>query len=199
MPVHRFTVDALSASAWKNGGGVTREIVCVPEGAGLDDFQWRVSIAHIAQAGPFSAFPGIDRVITLLAGAGVRLHTADGALDHRLHTPLAPFAFAGECPIEAELLDGPCDDLNVMVRRGGHSAAVQVLRAAAVLGATTGGVLLAAGGVWRAQSSAGEPIALAPGTGVWWNEPLHGWTLSPSDGGGALVAVLVQQRGTAQT
>jgi environmental stress-induced protein Ves len=81
---------------WKNGGGVTREIVCQPPGAGMDSFDWRVSIAHIASDGPFSAFPGIDRVITLLKGGGVHLSSADGQVNHRLGTPLAPFAFAGE-------------------------------------------------------------------------------------------------------
>ena len=81
MPIHRFTREALTATPWKNGGGVTREIVCQPPGAGMDAFDWRVSIAHIASDGPFSAFAGVDRIITLLEGAGVRLHSTDGASD----------------------------------------------------------------------------------------------------------------------
>ena len=97
---------------WKNGGGVTREIVCLPPGAGMNDFDWRVSIAHIASDGPFSAFPGIDRVITLLSGGGVHLLGDDGQVDHPLDTPLAPFAFAGEAAIHAHLLAGDCHDFN---------------------------------------------------------------------------------------
>ena len=104
MPVHRFDRTSLIATPWKNGGGVTREIVCQPPGAGMDSFDWRVSIAHIASDGPFSAFAGVDRVITLLEGAGVRLRSTDGAFDHTLNTPLRPFAFAGEAPVVGTLL-----------------------------------------------------------------------------------------------
>ena len=118
MPVVRFERSALPAQPWKNGGGVTREIVCMPPGTGLGQFDWRVSIAHIAGNGPFSAFAGINRVITLLDGPGVHLHSPDGAIDHRLDTPLRPFAFQGEAPVQADLLGGAgCHDFNVMTRR----------------------------------------------------------------------------------
>lgn len=63
----------LVAAPWKNGGGVTREVAAVPEQAGLDSFVWRVSIADVAQAGPFSRFAGIDRTLVLLSGAGMLL------------------------------------------------------------------------------------------------------------------------------
>ncbi|MEO8119861.1 MAG: HutD family protein, partial [Rhodoferax sp.] len=86
---------------WKNGGGSTREIVCQPPGADMDNFDWRVSIATIAANGPFSVFVGVDRVIMLLDGAGVRLHAAD--IDHKLDTPGAPFAFAGDVALDCEL------------------------------------------------------------------------------------------------
>ena len=82
--MHFFSSQALPATPWKNGGGTTQEVVCWPQGAGLDSFEWRISIAHIAQSGPFSAFAGIDRVITLLSGDGVHLHSPDGAINHRV-------------------------------------------------------------------------------------------------------------------
>lgn len=50
--------EQLVASPWKNGGGVTREIAAQPPGASLDGFAWRVSVADVAQPGPFSRFPG---------------------------------------------------------------------------------------------------------------------------------------------
>lgn len=196
MPLHSFTIEALAGTAWKNGGGVTREIACVPAGAGLDDFEWRVSIARIAQAGPFSAFAGIDRVITLLAGPGVRLRSGDGRIDHRLDRPLAPFAFPGECPIDAQLLGGPCDDLNVMVRRGRHRAAVQVFRAADTVPPAAAGVLLVTQGRWSARAGAGEAITIEAGGGVWWHEATRDWSLSPQDRDGALVAVLIFPAGS---
>ena len=65
--------ECLRAAPWKNGGGSTTEIAISPPDAGFDDFDWRISVATIAADGPFSAFAGIDRVITLLAGAGVLL------------------------------------------------------------------------------------------------------------------------------
>src|SRR5215212_12048276 len=65
---------------WKNGGGTTTEIYIHPEGAGWNEFEWRVGIADIGQSGPFSSFPGIARSIMLLEcpeGSGMRL-TVDG-------------------------------------------------------------------------------------------------------------------------
>ena len=71
MTFERFALQDLPGTPWKNGGGITREIVCWPPGSGLDDFWWRASVATIDAAGPFSAFPGVDRTIMLLEGAGV--------------------------------------------------------------------------------------------------------------------------------
>ncbi|HXZ10527.1 MAG TPA: HutD family protein, partial [Paraburkholderia sp.] len=68
----------LVASPWKNGGGVTREVAAYPQGAGLDTFVWRVSVADVSQPGPFSRFAGIDRTLVLLSGAGMLLDVAQG-------------------------------------------------------------------------------------------------------------------------
>ena len=67
-----FAPDEYRRMPWKNGGGSTDEIATYPRGAGLDAFDWRVSIAHVASDGPFSRFPGVERTITLLEGAGMR-------------------------------------------------------------------------------------------------------------------------------
>lgn len=42
---------------WKNGGGVTVEIAIHPPGASVNAFDWRISMATVAQDGPFSSFP----------------------------------------------------------------------------------------------------------------------------------------------
>jgi len=63
---------------WKNGGGTTREVCAFPPGATLDGFDWRLSMATVAKDGPFSAFPGIDRVLIVLAGGGLDLTLPDG-------------------------------------------------------------------------------------------------------------------------
>ena len=112
---------------WKNGLGTTREIAVHPSGASSDDFLWRVSIAEVDSAAPFSSFPGIDRHIALLDGAGFTMTLDDGRV-HALTTPLAPFAFAGERKVAVTLADGPTRDFNLMVRRSQARGEVKVWR-----------------------------------------------------------------------
>lgn len=142
---------------WKNGRGHTTEIASWPPGASVQaGFEWRVSRAVIAQDGPFSSFPGIDRTLLLL----------DGELDLALPTGDVPLRagdlvrFAGEDVAVARLRGGAAADLNVMVERSrfAHEASVVCVDGATSLGA--GAPLLAV-------SLAGEPhvagFALAPG------------------------------------
>ncbi|HTN13151.1 MAG TPA: HutD family protein [Acetobacteraceae bacterium] len=100
---------------WKNGGGETAEIVAAPHGAGIDDFAWRISTAIVAGSGPFSLFPGIDRVLAVLEGGAVTLTL--GGSSHRLDSASAPFAFPGDLPVGARLEGAALLDFNVMVRR----------------------------------------------------------------------------------
>ncbi len=188
MTLQRFALADLPATPWKNGGGTTREIVCQPPGAGMDGFDWRVSIATIAAAGPFSAFAGVDRVIMLLEGAGVRLHARAAGVDHRLDTPLMPFAFAGDVALDCDLLGGASTDFNVMSRRGKLRAEVQVLRAADGIAPVERGLLLALRGAWHVQS-AGESVTCEAGTGVWWDGTMQGWQAVPQAHDAALVVV----------
>lgn len=126
---------------WKNGGGTTSEIAVWPRAASFDDFVWRVSVAEIAQDGAFSDFPGIDRTIVLLDGAGMDLeHRAETSADmpphptpahpaparptsatpdrHALREPYVPLSFDGAIRWHARLVGGPTQDFNLMVRRG---------------------------------------------------------------------------------
>ncbi|MBZ9844562.1 HutD family protein [Mesorhizobium sp. CA5] len=102
---------------WKNGGGTTTEIAVSPDGAGLEDFDWRVSMARVETSGPFSSFAGIDRTLSVLEGEGIILDIA-GQAPARLTTASAPLAFPGDVPTGAALIGGPITDLNVMTRRG---------------------------------------------------------------------------------
>lgn len=104
------------SQAWKNGLGRTREIAVQPPTAGSDDFLWRVSIAEVDSAAPFSCFPGIDRQIVLLDGDGFTM-LLDGNRSHALTTPFVPFAFAGETRVDVALVGGATRDFNLMVRR----------------------------------------------------------------------------------
>ncbi len=100
---------------WKNGGGETAEILAQPEGAGLDDFDLRLSTAIVASDGPFSTFEGVDRVLTILDGGPMVLQL-DGQ-DHELTAQSAPFAFSGDLACAARLTGDQLLDFNVMVRR----------------------------------------------------------------------------------
>ena len=106
----------LTARPWKNGGGVTWQIASDPEAAGLEDFDWRISMAEVASDGPFSAFPGVDRTLTLLDGAGIVLDFA--GVPVRLDPGAPPLSFPGEALVAGRPLAGPILDLNVMTRRG---------------------------------------------------------------------------------
>jgi environmental stress-induced protein Ves len=194
--LQRFAIADLTPMPWKNGGGITREIVCQPS-SGLDGFDWRVSIATIAAAGPFSAFPGVDRVIMLLEGDGVRLHGAagtDARIDHRLDTPLAPFAFSGDVALDCTMLGGTSTDFNVMTRRGKLQAEVRVLRTAADLAPAPHGLLLALGGPWQVRNDAAS-IHCAADTGGWWHDRTQGWRAAPQSTGATLVLVRVFEPG----
>ncbi|MER9891847.1 HutD family protein [Mesorhizobium sp. M0119] len=111
---------------WKNGGGVTTEIAVSPPGAGLDDFDWRVSMALVEGGGPFSGFPGVDRTLALLEGAGMVLDIA-GRLPVEITNASAPLAFPADVPTQATLIAGPITDLNVMTRRARAAHAVERL------------------------------------------------------------------------
>lgn len=173
--IHAFDIAALPTMPWKNGGGGTREIVCQPPGADMGSFDWRVSIATIAANGPFSVFPGVDRVIMLLDGAGVRLQAA--GLDHRLDTPYAPFAFAGDVALNCELLGGPSTDFNVMTRRSQLRADVKVVMGTRRIATAPSGLVLAVRGAWHLQSGAHD-FRCATGTGLWW-DAAAGWQATP--------------------
>src|SRR4051812_28198581 len=112
--IEHFDLQTLPISRWKNGAGLTREIVRIPLDTELETFDWRVSIAELSTRSAFSRFDGIDRIITLLDGDGVKMQSTDGAVDHQLSTPLKPFAFRGEHAIDATLLGGSSRDFNVM-------------------------------------------------------------------------------------
>ena len=169
MSVHFFSSTQLPATPWKNGGGTTQEVVCWPQGAGLDSFQWRISIAQIASNGPFSAFAGIDRTITLLQGDGVQLRAADGSVDHALNQPLAPFAFSGDVALDCSLLGGASQDFNVMVRRGAWQAAVRCVQGNAIHTQARAGLLLAHSGQWQLQGlGAGATLQAGAADGVYW-------------------------------
>ncbi|MEV6575181.1 HutD family protein [Streptomyces sp. NPDC051577] len=128
------------AARWKNGGGVTREIAVRPDRADMDEFEWRVSLADVTADGPFSAFPGVDRILTVAEGAGMDLTIAG---EHSLlDRCFEPRHFAGDRPTDCRLLDGPVVNFNVMYRRDATTAEVQVTTGEQALAPEPGETLL---------------------------------------------------------
>ncbi|MCE8419296.1 HutD family protein [Rhodovulum sulfidophilum] len=123
-PIRR---NDLEPRPWKNRGGLTWELAAFPEGAGFSDMLWRISLAEVGSDGPFSAFPGIDRTLTVLAGRGMILDF--GAGEVKLGEDSAPLSFPGEAPVTARLSAGAILDINVMTRRGRAVHAVHALSA----------------------------------------------------------------------
>lgn len=106
-----ISVDAVSPTAWRNGGGTSRELVAWPNPV---DWTWRMSVAEVAKSGPFSQFEGVQRWFAVVSGAGVALQT--GGLLHTLGSSSQPICFDGAADTHCALIDGATQDFNLMVR-----------------------------------------------------------------------------------
>lgn len=108
---------------WRNGAGTTEEIATGPSGGG-DRPLWRISLADLgSEPSEFSAFPGTDRIFTVIGEHGVGLDTGRGpdSVD-----PWHPHPFAGEDAPRCEP-QGTTRAFNVMTDRGGATATVTYL------------------------------------------------------------------------
>jgi environmental stress-induced protein Ves len=117
------TID-VPLQPWRNGHGHTRELLAWPDAT---DWRLRVSVADIEADAPFSSFPAVQRWFVVLKGAGVLLDI-DGR-PHRQTRVDAPLCFDGAAAVQCRLIDGPTQDLNLMLRgmRGALSVADDTL------------------------------------------------------------------------
>lgn len=167
-----FKFSDLEAKPWKNGGGVTRELLRQDEARKTI---WRLSIADVESEGPFSAFPGMMRTLTVIDGKGMRLVRPDGSF---LSADLmSSVTFSGDEPIAGELPNGSCRDFNVIwnplhvdasvTRIGrGCSIAAAIPGAERVIVSALAGTMLADGqsmGFGDFAVLAEEPVALRQG------------------------------------
>ncbi len=120
MPLRKIEARSYRTMPWKNGGGTTTEIARSPDAPAersLDDFDWRISMARVDTAGPFSRFGGVDRSLAILDGGAIVL-AIEGRGAVRLDRSAAPFAFPADVAVTATLDGGGLEDFNVMTRRG---------------------------------------------------------------------------------
>ncbi|NNP69571.1 HutD family protein [Acinetobacter sp. Ac_5812] len=95
---------------WKNGAGYTIELAR-SDGDSLDAFDWRISMADVKTSGDFSKFNGMQRILTVLEGAGIILNIDDDS--EHLKT-LESAQFSGDSTTSCELSDGPIRDFNLI-------------------------------------------------------------------------------------
>jgi environmental stress-induced protein Ves len=108
----RWSVVSLASvvpQPWRNGGGITRELLAWP-----DRVHWslRLSVADIHADGPFSRFEGIERSFAVLEGDGLALSFPDEVRE--LTTRSEPFTFDGGRCVGCTLLGGATRDFNLM-------------------------------------------------------------------------------------
>ena len=188
MNVERIDLNRIAPQPWKNGAGLTREIAF--GGASNAAFDWRLSVAEVERDAAFSAFPGIARCIVLLRGAGMRLRSHDGSVDHALTQPLLPFRFAGDVALDATLVEGPCTDFNVMTRRGVFRSELSCHRGAAELQGGDVTLLLGGEGDWLVGTDA--PLELGPLHALLWRAPLASIAVRPARANQAAALLLVR-------
>src|SRR4051812_21150684 len=107
------SLDAAAPQPWRNGGGVTRELLTWPGG---NAWAVRMSVADIQADGPFSRFERIERWFAVLEGAGVDLRIGGGT--QRLDPRTQALQFDGSAPVDCTLVDGPTRDFNLMAAPG---------------------------------------------------------------------------------
>jgi uncharacterized protein len=120
LSLHLVTLADAAPQAWKNGGGITRDLLAWPSAAA---WQLRISVAEVARSGPFSAYPGIQRWFAVVQGAGVVLHFADGSRTLTSDSP--PLQFDGAAAPGCDLVDGPTLDLNLLADTSAGQARLQ--------------------------------------------------------------------------
>jgi hypothetical protein len=98
----------LIPTPWKNGGGITRNIAQHTDAQGL---LWRLSMADVDSAGDFSSFAGLTRILTVIKGSGMVLHSEGAAWPADFAVPVT---FDGAAPVRATLAQGPVRDFNLM-------------------------------------------------------------------------------------
>ena len=98
---------------WRNGGGQTRELLTWPS---ADDWRLRISMADVAQDGEFSHFPGVQRALAIIDGAGIGLDMPDGVVTLRARSE--PLLFDGALAPYCRLIEGKVLDFNLMARQG---------------------------------------------------------------------------------
>lgn len=184
MTIRHLRSESYVSMPWKNGRGSTDEIYLLPPGASRDGFDLRISRASIPEPGLFSAFPGVQRTITVIEGSGLTLDFGDHMATLG---PRQPFTFdSGLTPLGIPEGD-PVRVLNVMASR----AVWRIEPAAVVTEITLLDVLLsvvfAIEGGWLVDAGPNQ-TTLMPGDTALVDRPGR---IAPQSAGAALIVPLI--------
>jgi environmental stress-induced protein Ves len=114
-PFKIYSPQSFQTLPWRNGLGSTVELLAETPNKN-EAFSWRLSIASVANDGPFSDFSGYDRTLLLLEGSGITLNKPNGIFKV-LNSSFDYANFKGEDLIDATLHNGPIKDFNIMTLR----------------------------------------------------------------------------------
>ncbi|MCO7224103.1 HutD family protein [Pleionea sp. CnH1-48] len=113
------------STPWKNGKGETIELAISPNST-LDNFDWRLSIATVAEDGAFSNFSGLERNLVLIEGNGLTLEHDEQSVD-KLDTLLSYATFDGGSQTFGTLHNGTIRDFNIMHRPDKFAAIIETV------------------------------------------------------------------------
>ena len=123
----RITASEFKTVPWKNGKGITQQIVT---SADRENYDWRFSRADVSADGPFSIFEGKSRILTVIEGTGLSLISSAFTIEA---TPFEPVCFSGELEVTGKLRDGPVKDLNLIYSSKRIHASAQFIQGEDVL------------------------------------------------------------------
>ena len=187
-PWRRFVIEDLPREPWRNGAGWTRTVASHSE---QDTLCWRVSVADIGAAGPFSVFDGLDRTAVMVRGAGLRL-AGEGQAWH-FEGPGAYAQFPGELALACDAPRVPTQLWNVMVRRGRAQADLLIAEGETVALPQAPDVLvLVLRGHFQAHGADTGSLTLDTGEGLHLHGPLAPTRLTPTAPDGLLLVTALR-------
>ena len=125
MSVSIVSLQGITPTPWKNGGGTARDLLMWPP---TSSWSLRISVAEIMRDGAFSDYAGFERWFAVLQGSGVALQLGTDRWEQRLGAP--PLRFDGALAPMCWLIEGqPTSDLNLLVRRDAGRGSMAIAHA----------------------------------------------------------------------
>ncbi|MEK8086552.1 HutD family protein [Aquabacterium sp. A3] len=183
----RLHLHTLPRERWANGLGWTRPVAQAADAH--QGLLWRVSLAEITEAAPFSCFEGMDRTAVLVHGGPVVLQGPDQRWC--LNQPGDEARFAGEWALSNARPEHEAMLWNVMVRRGAAQAQVRCVADQDWTAPGEGiGLVWVLAGCFELAGAGQAPLRV--GDGLWLPPGEVGVVLRPASSDARLLVTTVQ-------